>query len=77
MARPGSPIKPPRACNDNGRNVLPLVRRFAFDIYYAASRARWIGRVMASTEEEATEAAAVDFNADVRNLIAVRAFEIT
>jgi hypothetical protein len=47
----------------------------AWDIYRAARRGRWIGRVIAVDAGEAIEAAAVVFNTDVRRLIAVRIWE--
>jgi hypothetical protein len=68
------PRKPPSA-NDNRRNATPTVR-FAWDVYRAAARARWIGRVVAASASEAIEAAAVEFNTDAWKLIAVRRFEI-
>jgi hypothetical protein len=65
----------PSSANDNKRNAK-LTRRFAWDIYRAAARARWIGRVIASTADAAIEAAAVEFNTDIKKLIAVPAYEI-
>jgi hypothetical protein len=41
----------------------------------AASRARWVGRVIAADAGEAVEA--VDYRTDVKKLIAVRRYEIT
>jgi hypothetical protein len=64
--------KPP-SVNDNKRKQ---VRRFAFDIYCVAAKAQWIGRVIASTHDEAVEAAAVEFKTDAWKLIAVQCFEI-
>jgi hypothetical protein len=61
--------------NDNKRNAKP-VQRFAWDVYRAASKARWIGRVEASTADAAIEAAAVEFDSDIRRLIAVQRREI-
>jgi hypothetical protein len=52
------------------------MQRYAWDVYRAAARARWIGRVVAPSADAAIEAAAVEFNTDVRKLIAVRRFEI-
>jgi hypothetical protein len=57
--------------NDNTPNAMPVVR-FAWDVYRAAARARWVGQVIASDADEAIEAAAVEFGTDVRKLIAVR-----
>jgi hypothetical protein len=50
--------------------------RFAWDIYRAAARARWVGQVIASTAGEAIEAAAAEFKTDAWKLIAVRRYEI-
>jgi hypothetical protein len=69
------PPRRPPSTNDNKRNTKPL-QRFAWDIYRTAARARWIGRVSASTAEEAIEAAAIEFNTDAWKLIAVPAYEI-
>jgi hypothetical protein len=51
-------------------------RCFAWDVYRAAAKARWVGRVEAPTAGAAIEAAAVTFNTDIRKLIAVRRREI-
>jgi hypothetical protein len=48
----------------------------AWDVYRAAARARWIGRVVASSADAAVETAAVEFNTDPRKLIVVRRSEI-
>jgi Ser/Thr protein kinase RdoA (MazF antagonist) len=76
------PKKPPRrrdmharAANDNKRNSPPL-QRYAWDVYRAAARAKWVGRVIASTVDAAIEEAAVEFKTDAWKLIAVRRFEI-
>ena len=69
-------MKRPRPSNDNAKNSPPL-QRFAWDVYRAAARARWVGRVIASSADAAIEAAAVEFNTDAWKLIAVRRFEIT
>jgi hypothetical protein len=69
------PPRRPRNANGNRGNAPPM-HRYAWDVYRAASRARWIGPVIASTADEAIEAAAVEFNTDVKKLIAVRKFEI-
>jgi hypothetical protein len=70
---------PPRrrslSANDNRRHAKPL-QRYAFDIYRAAARARWVGQVIASTADEAIEAAAVEFKTDIRKLIAVRRWAV-
>jgi hypothetical protein len=42
----------------------------------AAARARWVGRVIASTADETIETAAVEFRTDAWKLIAVPAYEI-
>ncbi len=65
----------PRPSNDNSRNPPPM-QRFAWDIYRAAARARWIGRVIASTADEAVEVAAIEYRTDAWKLIAVRQYEI-
>jgi hypothetical protein len=67
-------LKRPRPANDNFANAPPM-QRYAWDIYRAAARARWIGRVVAPSADTAIEAA-VEFSTDVRKLIAVRRFEI-
>jgi hypothetical protein len=64
-----------RASNDNVPGAKSMLR-WAWDVYYAAARARWVGRVEASDVDEAIEAAALTFGADVRKLIAVRRREI-
>ena len=64
-----------QAANDNKPNAKPVVR-FAWDIYRAAARARWVGRVIAADADEAIEVAAVEFSTDIRKLIAVRRYEI-
>jgi hypothetical protein len=69
------PRRPRTAANDNSADAA-LLQRFAFDIYRAAARARWIGRVIASTTDEAINAAAVEFKTDPRKLIAVRSYEV-
>jgi hypothetical protein len=66
---------PARSANDNKRNAPPL-QRYAWDVYPAAARARWIGQVIASTADEAIDAAAVEFETDIRKLIAVRRHQI-
>jgi hypothetical protein len=64
-------MKRPRASNDNSRNS-PYRQRYAWDVYRAAARARWVGQVIAADADEAIEAAAVDYRTGVRKLIAVR-----
>ncbi len=64
-----------RPANDNDPNP-PLMARWAWDVYRAAARSRWVGRVVAHSAEAAVEAAAVEFKTDARKLIAVRRFEI-
>jgi hypothetical protein len=69
------PPRRPSKANDNSRDVKPA-RCFAWDVYRAAAKARWVGRVEAPTAGAAIEAAAVTFNTDIRKLIAVRRREI-
>jgi hypothetical protein len=66
---------PGRADNDNRPGDKPVVR-FAWDVYRAAARSRWVGQVIAADATEAIEAAAVEFRADVWKLIAVRRWEV-
>jgi hypothetical protein len=61
---------PAQAANDNKPDTMPVVL-FAWDIYRAAARARYVGQVIAADAEEAIEAAAIEFRADIRKLIAV------
>jgi hypothetical protein len=75
LRRPGasanpSGIKRPRPSNDNSQNP-PYMPRYAWNVYRAAARARWVGRVEAVDADEA-----VIFDSDVRKLIAVRRREI-
>jgi hypothetical protein len=70
--RRGAPL---RAANDNHPGVK-LSPRYGWTVYRAASRARWVGQVIASTADEAIEAAATEFNTDIKKLIAVRRYEI-
>jgi hypothetical protein len=46
------------------------------DVYRTAAKARWVGRVKVPAADAAIEAAAVDFGADIKKLIAVRRREI-
>jgi hypothetical protein len=64
-----------RASNDNVPGARQRLR-CAWDVYYAAASARWVGRVEASDADGAIEAAAVTFGADVLKLLAVRRREI-
>jgi hypothetical protein len=64
-------MKRPSRSNDNSRN-RPPIPRYTWDIYRAAARARWLGRVVAGDATEAIEAAAVALGTDVKKLIAVR-----
>jgi hypothetical protein len=48
------------------------MKRYTWNIYRAAARARWLGMVVASHANEAIEAAAVEFRTDVKKLIALR-----
>jgi hypothetical protein len=66
---------PLRAANDNKLGVRPSLR-YVWSVYCAAARARWIGQVVASTTDEAVEAAALDFKTDAWKLIAVPRYEI-
>jgi hypothetical protein len=66
---------PAQSANDNSRNP-PYRQRFAWDVYRAAARSRWVGQVIAADATEAIEAAAVEFRADVWKLIAVRRWEV-
>jgi hypothetical protein len=68
-------MKRPRLSNDNSRNP-PYRQRFAWDVYRAAARARWIGQVIAADAEEAITAASVEFRADIKKLIAVRRWAV-
>jgi hypothetical protein len=43
---------------------------YAWDVYRAAARARWIGRVVANDADGGIEMAAVEFKPDIRKLIA-------
>jgi hypothetical protein len=43
-----------------------------WSVYRAAARARWIGQVVASTADEAVEAAAIEFKTDAWKLIVVQ-----
>jgi hypothetical protein len=70
--RRGTPL---RAANDNKPGAQPSLR-CAWSVYRAASRARWVGQVIASTADEAIEAAATEFKTDVKKLIAVRRYKI-
>jgi hypothetical protein len=60
--------------NDNNPNLPQLPR---WDVYRAASRARFVGQVIARSADEAIEVAAIEFNTNIKKLIAVRRFEIT
>ncbi len=66
---------PARAANDNEPDAKPKLR-FAWDVYRAAARARWVGQVIATSGDEAIEAAAVEYRTDVKKLIAVRRYEV-
>jgi hypothetical protein len=44
----------------------------SWDIYRAASKAKWIGSVEAADADAAIKAAAIEFKTDARRLIAVR-----
>jgi hypothetical protein len=60
---------PLRGANDNGRNSPPMPSH-QWDVYGAAVTARWLGRIVAGSVDAAVEAAAIEFNADARKLIA-------
>lgn len=66
---------PAQPANDNSRNPK-FPPRYAWDVYRAAARARWVGQVIASTADEAIEAAAVEFRTDIKKLIAVRRWAV-
>jgi hypothetical protein len=57
------------------RESLPM-QFYTWSVYCGAARVRWIGQVVAVSTETAIEAAAVEFKADIKKLIAVRAHEI-
>ncbi len=65
------PPRRPSNANANSCDAKP-VRRLAWDVYRAAAKARWVGRVEAPTAD-----AAITFNSDAWKLIAVRRREIT
>jgi hypothetical protein len=65
------PPRRPSNANDNQRNAPPM-RRWAWDVYRAAAKARWVGRVEAPSASAAIEAAAVTFDTDIRKLNAIR-----
>jgi len=44
----------------------------SWDIYSAASKAKWISSVVTGDKSSATEKAAIEFKTDARKLIAVR-----
>jgi hypothetical protein len=71
----GMKRRPPRPSNDNKRNAKPATR-YAWDVYRAAARARWVGQIIAETADEAIEAAAVEFRTEAWKLIPVRRYEI-
>jgi hypothetical protein len=50
---------PAPAANDNKPHAKPVVR-FAWDVYRAAARLRYVGQVIAADADEAIEAAAVE-----------------
>jgi hypothetical protein len=62
----------PRIANDDGRNAK-LLQRYVFDIDRPA---RWLGQIIAYSADEAIEAAAVAFSADIKKLIAVPIYEV-
>jgi hypothetical protein len=68
------PPRRPTSTTDSRPDAKPMQR--AWNVYRAAARARWIGRVVASTADEAIKAAAVEFKTDARKLIAVPAYKI-
>jgi hypothetical protein len=65
---------PTQAANDNKLNAKMV--RFAWDVYRAAARARYVGRVIASTDREAIETAAVEFRTEAWKLIPVQRWEV-
>ena len=66
---------PLRTSNHNQPGVKPSLR-YVWDVYRAAARARYVGQVVASTADEAIEAAAVEFRTDIEKLIAARRWEV-
>ena len=48
----------------------------AWDVYRAAARAHWIGRVIAHAADAAIKVAAIQFKTEAWKLTAVRRFEI-
>jgi len=67
-----SPSRPPAAANDNLPSVVLMPPRCEWDIYRAARRGRFIGRVVATDADAAIRAAAVEFDTDIRKLLALR-----
>lgn len=67
-----SPRGPLAAANDNRADVVLLPPRCEWDVYWAARRGRFVGRVVAVDADAAIRAAAVTFDRDIRKLIAVR-----
>jgi hypothetical protein len=65
------PPRRPRIANDNARNAPPL-QRYAWHIYRADARARWGGRVIASTVAASIAAAAVEFSTVISPFISRR-----
>lgn len=66
------PRGPFAAANDNLPNVGLMPPRCEWDVYWAARRGRFVGRVFATDADGAIRAAAVEFDRDVRKLIAIR-----
>lgn len=67
--------EPAQAVNDNKPGLRPSLR-YAWDVYRAAARARWVGQVIAADADEAIQAAAAEFQTDIKKLIAVRRYDI-
>jgi hypothetical protein len=70
-----APGRAHQAANDNKLGAK-LSLRYAWDVYRAGARSRWVGRIIAADADEAIEAAAVEFRTDIKKLIAVRRYEI-
>ena len=56
---------PLRDANDNMPSVKPPLR-YVWSVYRAAARMRWMAHVIASTADEAIEAAVMEFRVDIR-----------
>jgi hypothetical protein len=68
-------MKRQHPANGNSRN-RPFRQRYAWDVYRAAARMRYLGQIIAPDATEAIEAAAVEYRADIRKLNAVRRWAV-